>query len=545
MFNCVTLKFGKICFCGLLLLSACVSMLAASVYNWYLAKCPLSGVARLSVLALPNASLPDVEAAVMPAEISSPIPSVGSSPQVTSTILPEVSLSMPSVGRRRRRRRRGGGRRRGGEEERRRRGGGEESPQASLPDVEAAVIPAEISSPIPSVGSSPQVTSTILPEVSLSMPSVGRRRRRRRRGGGRRRGGEEERRRGGGEESPLSIMPKCGYPGIRCSRKSPYRIYVSRKSYIFQQMSDAVIQGLGSRKDRCRYEVLDVDITKHSQYAGKVVRGDVWIHVGYSKQEVFYELCKEKFAPLKVYCIFFNSEPRKVKAPKGVCEIWDYTHVNQPIAPVVRYLPPGFVPVYKDVSENDLAVRKRSEECEKSKLELFFLGNVSKLRRKHCWNHLQRLPALQHLTFTSTDRGIRSLKAMRKLVEKRNTIFLNMHPLCNESAGSSYPSERLETVRLSVLLSFGALVISELANPVDMTLYQDIVIFEKNLFRAFSTWSPDLQELLGNCNKIREFQLQAYELFKQRFDPGLLLENAGILEIDWAIRSDSSTALRV
>ena len=532
MFNCVTLKFGKICFCGLLLLSACVSMLAASVYNWYLAKCPLSGVARLSVLALPNASLPDVEAAVMPAEISSPIPSVGSSPQVTSTILPEVSLSMPSVGRRRRRRRRGGGRRRGGEEERRRRGGGEESPQASLPDVEAAVIPAEISSPIPSVGSSPQVTSTILPEVSLSMPSVGRRRRRRRRGGGRRRGGEEERRRGGGEESPLSIMPKCGYPGIRCSRKSPYRIYVSRKSYIFQQMSDAVIQGLGSRKDRCRYEVLDVDITKHSQYAGKVVRGDVWIHVGYSKQEVFYELCKEKFAPLKVYCIFFNSEPRKVKAPKGVCEIWDYTHVNQPIAPVVRYLPPGFVPVYKDVSENDLAVRKRSEECEKSKLELFFLGNVSKLRRKHCWNHLQRLPALQHLTFTSTDRGIRSLKAMRKLVEKRNTIFLNMHPLCNESAGSSYPSERLETVRLSVLLSFGALVISELANPVDMTLYQDIVIFEKNLFRAFSTWSPDLQELLGNCNKIREFQLQAYELFKQRFDPGLLLENAGILEID-------------
>ena len=344
-------------------------------------------------------------------------------------------------------------------------------------------------------------------------------------------GGEEERRRGG-EESPLSIMPKCGYPGIRCSRKSPYRIYVSRKSYIFQQMSDAVIQGLGSRKDRCRYEVLDVDITKHSQYAGKVVRGDVWIHVGYSKQEVFYELCKEKFAPLKVYCIFFNSEPRKVKTPKGVCEIWDYTHVNQPIAPVVRYLPPGFVPVYKDVSENDLAVRKRSEECEKSKLELFFLGNVSKLRRKHCWNHLQRLPALQHLTFTSTDRGIRSLKAMRKLVEKRNTIFLNMHPLCNESAGSSYPSERLETVRLSVLLSFGALVISEPANPVDMTLYQDIVIFEKNLFRAFSTWSPDLQELLGNCNKIREFQLQAYELFKQRFDPGLLLENAGILEID-------------
>jgi len=296
-------------------------------------------------------------------------------------------------------------------------------------------------------------------------------------------------------------------------------------------MSDAVIQGLRSRKDRCRYEVLDVNIRYHRRYSGKVVRGDVWIHVGYKKEEVFYELCKEKFAPLKVYCIFFNSEPRNVTAPEGVCEIWDYTHANQPIAPVVRYLPPGFVPVYRQVWENDLAVQKRSEGCKKSELELFFLGNVSKFQRKRCWNHLQRLPALQHLTFTSTANGVRSLSAMRKLGLRRNTIFLNMHPLCNESAGSSYPSEQLETVRLSVLLSFGALVISEPADPVDMQLYQDIVIFEKNLFRAFSTWSPDLQELLGNCNKIREFQLQAYELFKQRFDPGLLLENAGILEI--------------
>ena len=451
MFNCVTLKSAKICLCGLLLLSACVTVLAASIYNRYLTKYSLSDVA-LAVLALPNVSLLDVRTASVPMHATS-----------STTLINASSL-----------------------------------------DVEAAIMPA-------------QVTSTILPEVSSSMPSVG--------------------------SSPLSIMPKCGYPGIRCSSKSRYRIYVSRKSYIFQQMSDAVVQGLRSRKNLCRYEVLEAGID--SQYAGKAVRGDVWIHIGYSKEEIFFKRCKEKFAPLKVYCIFFNSEPRKVEAPKGVCEIWDYTHGNQPIAPVVRYLPPGFVPVYKHVSENDLAVQKRSEGCKRSKLELFFLGNVSKLLRKHCWNHLQQLPALQHLTFTSTERGVRSLEAMQKLVSKRNTIFLNMHPLCNQSAGSSYPSERLETVRLSVLLSFGALVISEPANAVDMQLYQDIVIFEKNLFRAFSTWSLDLQELLGNCTKIREFQLQAYESFKKRFHPGWLLENAGILEIASAIRPDSSTALRV
>ena len=443
----MTLTSGKICLGGLLLLSACVTILAASVYTKY----SLSDVG-LAMLALPDVGLLDMRTA-------------------TSTTLINAS---------------------------------------SL-DVEAAIMPA-------------QVTSTILPKVSSSMPSVG--------------------------SSPLSILPKCGYPGIRCSSKSGYQIYVSVKDYIYQHMASTVAEGLRSRSGLCGYEVFEARIVDLlSTLLDKLKEGDVWIHVGRGDEELFFRRCKGSFASRKVYCILYNSEPRNLEAPPGVCEIWDYTHGNQPIAPVVRYLPPGFVPFYNIPHKSDHAVKKRktskyksSKElaqdlipkkstagCVESKLELFFLGNASKSLRLHCWKHLTELPELQRLYFKSMDRGIRDTENLEKLAKRPNKIYLNMHPLCNQSNGSSYPSERLETVRLSVLLSFGALVISEPANAVDMQLYQDIVIFEKNLFRAFSTWSLDLQELLGNCTKIREFQLQAYESFKKRFHPGWLLENAGIL----------------
>ena len=440
MFNCMIQKSRKMCLCGLLLLSACVTMLAASGYNVYLAKYSLSDV-TLSI-ALPNASLLDVRNTSLPMQATS-----------TSTMLPNLS---------------------------------------SL-HMEAAVMPAE-------------VTSTTLPTVSSSMPSVG--------------------------SSPLSIIPKCGYPGIRCSSQSRYHIYVSVKDYIYQHMATTVAEGLRSRSGLCGYEVFEASIVDVPTLLDKLEKGDVWIHVGRADEHTFFRRCKQSFVSRKVYCILYNSEPRHLEAPPGVCEIWDYTHSNQPSAPVVRYLPPGFVPFFHKRQKNDHAFQTSTAACVESKLELFFLGNVSKSLRPHCWKHLTELPELQRFNFKSTDRGIRDAENLEKLAKRPNKIYLNMHPRCNQSDGRrSYEQERLQTVRFAVLLSFGALVISEPANPVDMTLYQDIVIFEKNLFRAFSTWSPDLQELLGNCTKIREFRLQAYESFKQRFHPGLLLANAGILDI--------------
>ena len=295
----MTLTSGKICLGGLLLLSACVTILAASVYTKY----SLSDVG-LAMLALPDVGLLDMRTASVPIHATS------------STALINAS---------------------------------------SL-DVEAAIMPA-------------QVTSTILPEVSSSMPSVG--------------------------SSPLSILPKCGYPGIRCSSKSRYQIYVSVKDYIYQHMASTVAEGLRSRSGLCGYEVFEARIVDLlSTLLDKLKKGDVWIHVGRGDEELFFHRCKGSFASRKVYCILYNSEPRNLEAPPGVCEIWDYTHGNQPIAPVVRYLPPGFVPFYNKPHKSDHAVKKRKRSkyksskeltqdlipkkstvgCVESKLELFFSG---------------------------------------------------------------------------------------------------------------------------------------------------------------------------
>ena len=50
-----------------------------------------------------------------------------------------------------------------------------------------------------------------------------------------------------------------------------------------------------------------------------------------------------------------------------------------------------------------------------------------------------------------------------KTPRKHNVIFLNLHGNCNRSD----PKDRLETVRISSVLSFGALMVSEPTNDAE------------------------------------------------------------------------------
>ena len=51
---------------------------------------------------------------------------------------------------------------------------------------------------------------------------------------------------------------------------------------------------------------------------------------------------------------------------------------------------------------------------------------------------------------------------------------------------------------------------------------QDIVVFEKNLFRSYSDWSPQLKDLLRDSAQIIAFQRRAYGLYKEKFEPGAM-----------------------
>ena len=72
----------------------------------------------------------------------------------------------------------------------------------------------------------------------------------------------------------------------------------------------------------------------------------------------------------------------------------------------------------------------------------------------------------------------------RKLSQRRGVIHVNIHNYCSQSNMYVYFQTPLETVRLSFLLSAGAVVISEITNEKDMKAFDGLVLFEPSLSGA-------------------------------------------------------------
>lgn len=336
----------------------------------------------------------------------------------------------------------------------------------------------------------------------------------------------------------VAIRNSCCYSGIRCQKAAPrYSIYVSSNGdRIYAPLISTAVAGLRQRSSECRYEVKQFVETGREQrgkqfksvnfQAVQVRAGDVWIHVGKILQWEFFRYCQSVLAQKQVYCILYQNDPWDVLTSPGVCEIWEYTYGNIPSAPVVRTLPAGFLPLWEP-EQNDREAMRRISKFNVGKIEWVFMGHLVRGNRRKCWRHLRRMPELRHVKFTNHISGFEK-NDWKNLAMKHNVVFLNMHKYCN--ASNSY--DRLETVRLSSVLSFGALMISEPVNEVDTEIFKDIVIFEKNLFHSYSDWSPQLKDLLRDSAKIIAFQRRAYALYKEKFEPGRLFSDAGVWDTE-------------
>lgn len=333
----------------------------------------------------------------------------------------------------------------------------------------------------------------------------------------------------------VAIKNSCCYSGIRCPKKAPrYSIYVSScGDPIYAPMVSTAMEGLRQRSSECRYSVHRIVVRVVGQHREgfksvnfhlfPVRAGDVWIHVGKYLMWEFFRYCQSVLAKKQVYCILYQSDPWDVLTSPGVCEIWEYTYGNIPSAPVVRNLPAGFLPLWEP-KLNDQEAKRRISKFNVRKIEWVFMGHLVRGNRKRCWRHLKHIPELRHVTFTNHETGFRE-KHWKQLAMKQNVVFLNMHKVCNAS-DNRY--DRLETVRISSVLSFGALMISEPVNEVDTAIFKDIVIFEKNLFHSYSDWSPQLKDLLRDSAQIIAFQRRAYALYKEKFEPGRLFSDARV-----------------
>ena len=134
---------------------------------------------------------------------------------------------------------------------------------------------------------------------------------------------------------------------------------------VFKPMWATVYQGLKTRDAECGYRVILMTAkrsTENMRYPQEPEAGDVIVLVGHESQTRFLEDCRSRFAPSEVYCIFYSSEHeihyRANYTLPGLCEVWEYTRANVPEARVVRYIPPGFLPVASSEGENDKIVRE-------------------------------------------------------------------------------------------------------------------------------------------------------------------------------------------
>ena len=98
-------------------------------------------------------------------------------------------------------------------------------------------------------------------------------------------------------------------------------------------------------------------------------------------------------------------------------------------------------------------------------------------------------------------------------------VFVNLHKDCGE------PNRPLETVRLSLLLSAGARVISESSDPADEELYAGIVSFAPapQLGRVISDALAEEGQL--SLTAVRRAAARREEAFRARFAPAPEVRN--------------------
>lgn len=344
----------------------------------------------------------------------------------------------------------------------------------------------------------------------------------------------------------MLVLGTCCHKGIRCDGLEPYKIFVmqserpdGRLKLMYAPITNSLMQGLQSREQECGYHtVLVLPPTRQEifQYPEPPGRGDVVIYVGTLNSSTFMERCRNEMGPNGTYCIWYQVEPREwpnesLSPSEGVCEVWEYTRGNTPRAPLVRYVPPGFVPVEETLEANDQLVKWRVKTVNPSTLRWFFIGRLGPIRQI-CWDRLRSLKYFKHHELQRIPQGgpkryekVYTVEDWRKLGRLKNAVFINFHQACNRE--QPLETKPLETVRIAQLLSLGFLVVSEEVNSIDQRLYQDIVLTEKD-FLNDKRWSPYLLALLENKSAMVEWQLRAYELFKQRFRPSKILHDAHV-----------------
>ena len=263
--------------------------------------------------------------------------------------------------------------------------------------------------------------------------------------------------------------------------------------------------------------------------------GDSFIFVGSADHNA---LPWDQLRKRQIRTIYYNTEPfgcLKGLGPVNVDEVWDYSwaNVDRCVAAgkfrkasntstvldfskqkIIRYVPPGAI--------------KGSPQ----------VVNFGKFGRGRGWTFLGRADASQARLgcFRTATAGLQrgrdffetsnvwSNKTFRDLIQSSNgpSIFLSIHKNCNR-AGMPF-----EALRGSLLLSAGALLISERSYTKDMNEYRGMVNFAP-AGRALREAATAIMVLSADEREVRARRANA--AFQSRFSPLAIIKKARVFDV--------------
>ena len=257
---------------------------------------------------------------------------------------------------------------------------------------------------------------------------------------------------------------------------------------------------------------------KLSREARRLGRRDAFVWIGV-KQHAFPPW--QEMRHNSVRTIYYQTEPlpagggcllppnRRASTSIGsplVDELWDYSEWNLmqcarlPHTPILRLLPPG-----------DVSTRRIEHAAGGGGVSrVLFLGDVTLEERASCFAPLRSL--------VTPINDVWSEEALAKLVATHPPpIFINLHKRC---AAQSEAMQPIEAVRLSQLLSLGAIVLSQRSNPRDEARYAGIVEF------ATIQELPAAIRKLQQRGDLRELADARSKRFMELFRPQMVVARA-------------------
>lgn len=330
---------------------------------------------------------------------------------------------------------------------------------------------------------------------------------------------------------------------LMAHRQSPLRPHVhirygyrtdGKLRFMYAPLIQTLARGLNASGAAVTVESITDEKARNQRFVASMTKlgvGDTFIWVG-PKQH--YQPPWQQMRANGVVTVYYQTEPlgtipgcflppnrKPFIPPPGeraiVDEVWDYSRWNlQQCLPhaakagiTLRHVPPGFI------GDGPMPLGLPRAMSSSSPIPLppraYFLGDVELEQRKACF------APLRHLVTPVND--VWDERALSELMSRGGdgpVVFLNLHKRCEKPE----VTQPLESVRLSQLLSFGGLLVSQRSNPTDEAAYEGLVTFAPR-----ASLQKEVTALLRRGN-LSEIARERAALFQQRFLPEKIIARA-------------------